>query len=118
MKNESSSPGVRALARCIGISAGKTHRVVDQIRYRPYEQAPMILESMPYRACDPVLRSVPSAAANASRSGLSKAELFVGGAETSKGTSYKRLRPRAQGRAYPIRKHTCHVTIVVRHKHA
>ncbi|EFJ05068.1 hypothetical protein SELMODRAFT_137709 (mitochondrion) [Selaginella moellendorffii] len=119
MRNEgsSSSPEVRAPAKHISISAGKTRRVVDQIRYRPHEQAPMILEFMPYRACDPVLRLIPSAAANASRLGLSKAEPFVGGTEAGKGTSYKRLRPRAQGRAYPMRKHTCNATIVVRHAH-
>nr|AKI29349.1 ribosomal protein L22 [Selaginella uncinata] len=120
MRNEGlpSSPEVRALARHISISASKTRRAVDQIRYRSYEQALMILEFMPYRACDPVLRLISSAAANASRLGLSKAELFVGGAEVGKGTSYKRLRPRAKGRAYPMRKHTCHVTIVVRQGHA
>nr|YP_009584208.1 ribosomal protein L22 [Selaginella uncinata]QBL07906.1 ribosomal protein L22 [Selaginella uncinata] len=120
MRNEGlpPSPEVRAPARHISISASKTRRAVDQTRYRPHEQAPTIPEFTPHRACDPVPRLIPSAAANASRLGLSKAEPFVGGAEAGKGTSYKRLRPRAKGRAYPMRKHTRHATIVVRQGHA
>nr|YP_009589385.1 ribosomal protein L22 [Selaginella bisulcata]QBL75968.1 ribosomal protein L22 [Selaginella bisulcata] len=116
MRNEgwSPSPEVRAPAKHISISAGKTRRAVDQTRYRPHEQAPTIPEFTPYRACDPVPRLIPSAAANASRLGLRKAEPFVGGAEAGMGTSSQRLRPRAQGRAYPMRKHTCHATLVVR----
>nr|QGU93166.1 ribosomal protein L22 [Selaginella rossii]QGU93235.1 ribosomal protein L22 [Selaginella sanguinolenta] len=119
MRNDGSSgPGAQVLAKHINISASKTRRVVDQIRYRPYEQAPMILEFMPHRACYPVPQLVPPAAANASRaSGLSKAKPFASGAEVGKGTPSKRLRPRAQGRAYPMRKHTRHAAIVVRHGH-
>nr|YP_009582626.1 ribosomal protein L22 [Selaginella lyallii]QBL02097.1 ribosomal protein L22 [Selaginella lyallii] len=111
------SPEVRVTAEHINISASKMRRVVDQIRYRSYEQTLMILEFMPYRACSYVLQLVSAAAANTSRTaGLGKAELFVGRAEVSGGKNYKRVRPRAQGRAYPIRKQTCHVALVVRQK--
>nr|YP_009589680.1 ribosomal protein L22 [Selaginella remotifolia]QBL76263.1 ribosomal protein L22 [Selaginella remotifolia] len=107
-------PGARVMAKHISISASKMRRVVDPIRYRSYEQVLMILEFMPYRACSPILQVI-SAAANASRaSGLSKAEPFVSGAGVSGGRYYNRVRPRAQGRAYSVRKQTCHVALVVR----
>nr|YP_009555729.1 ribosomal protein L22 [Selaginella lepidophylla]AZU95846.1 ribosomal protein L22 [Selaginella lepidophylla] len=109
------SPEVWVKAKHINISASKLRRVADQIRYRSYEQALMILESMPYRACSPVLRLISAAASAGRTAGLSKAELFVGRAEVGRGKYYKRIRPRAQGRAYPMRRHTCNVAPAVRH---
>nr|YP_009555695.1 ribosomal protein L22 [Selaginella kraussiana]AZU95812.1 ribosomal protein L22 [Selaginella kraussiana] len=105
------------VAKHINVSASKMRRIVNQIRYRSYEQVLLMLEFMPYRACSPVPQSVSTAAANASKaSGLSKAGPFVDRAEVSRGRYYKRIRPRAQGRAYSVRKHTCHVAIAVRHR--
>nr|QQP17290.1 ribosomal protein L22 [Selaginella exaltata] len=115
-KEGSSGPGeVKVMAKHINISASKLRRVVDRIRYNSHEQALMILEFMPYRACYPVLQLV-SSAANASRtSDIRKAQLVVGRAEVGRGRYYNRARPRARGQAYPMRKHTCHVAIAVRH---
>nr|YP_009413769.1 ribosomal protein L22 [Lilium brownii]YP_009413853.1 ribosomal protein L22 [Lilium lancifolium]YP_009512466.1 ribosomal protein L22 [Lilium martagon var. pilosiusculum]YP_009917704.1 ribosomal protein L22 [Lilium brownii var. viridulum]YP_009917788.1 ribosomal protein L22 [Lilium pumilum]YP_010382969.1 ribosomal protein L22 [Lilium longiflorum]UAT98204.1 ribosomal protein L22 [Lilium concolor var. pulchellum]UED17258.1 ribosomal protein L22 [Lilium leichtlinii var. maximowiczii]APL97727. len=99
------------------MSVFKARRVIDQIRGRSYEEALMILELMPYRASYPILKLVFSAAANASNNmGLNKAYLFISKAEVNTGTIVKKLRPRARGRSYPIKRPTCHITIILRDK--
>lgn len=105
---------VKAIARYIRMSPYKVRRVLDQIRGRSYREALMILEFMPYRACDPILKVLRSAVANAEHNtGLDPATLFVSQAFADGGPSLKRYRPRAQGRAYQIRKPTCHITVAV-----
>lgn len=109
------TPGeVKAVARYIRMSPSKVRRVLDQIRGRSYREALIILEFMPYRACEPVLKVLRSAAANAEHNeGLNRASLVVSQAYADQGPVLKRFRPRAQGRAYQIRKPTCHITIGV-----
>lgn len=109
------TPGeVKAVARYIRMSPFKVRRVLDQIRGRSYREALIILEFMPYRACEPVLKVLRSAAANAEHNeGLSRGNLVVSQAFADQGPVLKRFRPRAQGRAYQIRKPTCHITIGV-----
>jgi large subunit ribosomal protein L22 len=105
---------VKAIARYIRMSPHKVRRVLDQIRGRSYREALIILEFMPYRACEPVLKVLRSAAANAEHNqGYNRANLVVSTAYADQGPSLKRYRPRAQGRAYQIRKPTCHITIAV-----
>jgi large subunit ribosomal protein L22 len=105
---------VKAIARYIRMSPHKVRRVLDQIRGRTYRDALMILEFMPYRACDPVLKVLRSAVANAEHNeGYAPADLIVSQAFADQGPVLKRFRPRAQGRAYQIRKPTCHITIAV-----
>lgn len=97
------------------MSADKARRVIDTIRGRPYEETLMILELMPYRACETILKIVFSAGANASNNlGLSKSSLVISKAEVNEGRTMKRTRPRAQGRANQILKRTCHITITVK----
>nr|YP_010929919.1 ribosomal protein L22 [Veronicastrum rhombifolium]WKK49134.1 ribosomal protein L22 [Veronicastrum rhombifolium] len=106
---------VYALGRHLSLSADKARRVVDQIRGRSYEETLMILELMPYRACYPIFKLVYSAAANASYNMASnEANLVISKAEVNKGTTAKKLKPRARGRSYPIKRTTCHITIVVK----
>nr|YP_009729477.1 ribosomal protein L22 [Incarvillea arguta]QHW07082.1 ribosomal protein L22 [Incarvillea arguta] len=106
---------VYALGRRICLSADKARRVIDQIRGRSYEQTLMILELMPYRACYPILKLIYSAAANASSNlGSDKANLVISKAEVNEGTTAKKLKPRAKGRSYAIKRRTCHITIVVK----
>lgn len=103
------------MGRHIRMSADKARRVIDQIRGRPYEETLMILELMPYRACEAILKIVFSAGANASNNlGLSKSSLVVSKAEVNEGKTLKRVRARAQGRANSIKKRTCHITITVK----
>lgn len=105
---------VKAIAKYIRMSPHKARRVLDQIRGRSYREALIILEFMPYRACDPILKVLRSAAANAEHNqGYDRADLVVSTAFADQGPTLKRFRPRAQGRAYQIRKPTCHITIAV-----
>ncbi|NDJ19336.1 50S ribosomal protein L22 [Myxacorys almedinensis] len=109
------TPGeVKAIARYIRMSPFKVRRVLDQIRGMSYREALIILEFMPYRACEPVLKVLRSAAANAEHNeGYNRADLIVSQAFADQGPVLKRFRPRAQGRAYQIRKPTCHITVAV-----
>ena len=105
---------VKAIARYIRMSPFKVRRVLDQIRGRSYREALIILEFMPYRACEPVLKVLRSAVANAEHNaGLNPTELKITQAYADMGPVLKRFRPRAQGRAYQIRKPTCHITVAV-----
>ncbi|AGF51033.1 50S ribosomal protein L22 [Synechocystis sp. PCC 6803] len=105
---------VKAIARYVRMSPLKVRRVLDQIRGRSYREALIILEFMPYKACEPVLKVLRSAVANAEHNeGLEPADLVVSQAFADGGPSLRRFRPRAQGRAYQIRKPTCHITVAV-----
>nr|YP_010024458.1 ribosomal protein L22 [Schizonepeta tenuifolia]YP_010292271.1 ribosomal protein L22 [Schizonepeta tenuifolia]QOP64066.1 ribosomal protein L22 [Schizonepeta tenuifolia]UED17597.1 ribosomal protein L22 [Schizonepeta tenuifolia]ULO25900.1 ribosomal protein L22 [Schizonepeta tenuifolia]UUL98717.1 ribosomal protein L22 [Schizonepeta tenuifolia] len=106
---------VRALGRHISVSADKARRVIDQIRGRSYEEALMILEVMPYKVCYTIFKLVYSAAANASYTmGSAEDNLLIIKAEVNEGITVKKLKPRARGRSYAIKKATCHITIVVK----
>nr|WOZ11916.1 ribosomal protein L22 [Prostanthera althoferi subsp. althoferi]WOZ12003.1 ribosomal protein L22 [Prostanthera althoferi subsp. althoferi]WOZ12351.1 ribosomal protein L22 [Prostanthera althoferi subsp. althoferi]WOZ12612.1 ribosomal protein L22 [Prostanthera althoferi subsp. althoferi]WOZ12873.1 ribosomal protein L22 [Prostanthera althoferi subsp. althoferi] len=106
---------VYTLGRHISLSADKARRVIDQIRGRSYEETLMILELMPYKTCYPIFKLVYSAAANASYNmGSAEANLIISKAEVDEGTTAKKLKPRARGRSYAIKKATCHITIVVK----
>uniref|UniRef100_A0AAU7ZZ76 Large ribosomal subunit protein uL22c n=1 Tax=Primula medogensis TaxID=3230262 RepID=A0AAU7ZZ76_9ERIC len=106
---------IYTLGQHISMSAHKARRVIDQIRGRSYEETLMILELMPYRACYSILKLVYSAAANASYNmGSNETNLIISKAEVNEGTTVKKLRPRARGRSFPIKRPTCHITIGVK----
>nr|YP_010858467.1 ribosomal protein L22 [Wallichia oblongifolia]WGM71868.1 ribosomal protein L22 [Wallichia oblongifolia]WGM71953.1 ribosomal protein L22 [Wallichia oblongifolia]WGM72038.1 ribosomal protein L22 [Wallichia oblongifolia] len=108
---------IKVLAQHICMSVLKAQRVIDQIRGRSYEETLMILELMPYRASYPILQLVYSAAANANHNmGLNEADSFISKAEVNRSAIVKKLRARARGRSYPIKKPTCHITIVLKEK--
>lgn len=95
----------------------QVRRVLDQIRGRSYEEALMILEYMPYKACEPVIKTLLSAAANAKHNlGLKKKDLIVSECFADEGPILKRAMPRAQGRANAIHKPTVHITVRVAEK--
>lgn len=105
---------VKAIARYIRMSPHKVRRVLDQIRGRTYQEALIVLEFMPYRACEPILKVLRSAVANAEHNqGYDRASLVISTAYADQGPRLKRFRARAQGRAYQIHKPTCHITIAV-----
>jgi large subunit ribosomal protein L22 len=96
------------------MSPFKVRRVLDQIRGKSYRDALILLEFMPYRSCDPVLKVLRSAVANAEHNlGLDPSNLVITEAYADMGPVLKRFRPRAQGRAFQIRKPTCHIAIAV-----
>ncbi|XP_058773084.1 large ribosomal subunit protein uL22c-like [Vicia villosa] len=104
-----------AVGRHIRMSADKARRVIDQIRGRPYLEAVLILDYIPYRAREAILKIVRSVGANAVHNlGLSMPSLVISGAEVNEGKTLKRVRARAQGRANQILKRTCHITVKVR----
>ena len=105
---------VKAIAKYIRMSPFKVRRVLDQIRGRQYREALIILEFMPYRSCEPILKTLRSAVANAEHNnGLDPATLVISQAFADGGPVLKHYRPRAQGRTYQIRKPTCHITVAV-----
>jgi large subunit ribosomal protein L22 len=113
-KNLKELDGAFATARFVRMSPRKVRRVLDQIRGRSYRDALIMLEFMPYRSCDPIVKVLRSAVANAEHNkGFDKAGLVVSLAYADAGPSLRRFRPRAQGRAFQIRKPTCHITIGV-----
>jgi len=103
-----------AIAKSIRIPAGKVEIVLDLIRGKSYEQAVAILQNTNKSACEPLLKVLNSAAANAENNlNLSKDALFVAECWAGPGMTMKRMMPRARGRADRILKHTCHITIIL-----
>nr|YP_009339086.1 ribosomal protein L22 [Pelargonium quinquelobatum]YP_009339139.1 ribosomal protein L22 [Pelargonium quinquelobatum]API85044.1 ribosomal protein L22 [Pelargonium quinquelobatum]API85096.1 ribosomal protein L22 [Pelargonium quinquelobatum] len=106
---------VSALGKYIPMSTHKARRVIDQIRGRSYEETLMILELMPYRACYPILKLISSAAANGIHNmNFDETSLIISKAEVNEGPTAKKFKPRAKGQSYPIKRSTCHITIVLR----
>nr|QBE86857.1 ribosomal protein L22 [Salpianthus macrodontus] len=106
---------VYAFSRYIPMSVDKARKLIDQIRWRSYEETLMILELMPYRTCYPIFKLIYSAAANASHNKrFKKADLVIVKAEVNKGATMKKLKPRARGRSYMIKRPTCHINLIVR----
>jgi large subunit ribosomal protein L22 len=109
----------KATARYVRMSPNKTRRVVDLIRGLPAVQAQAIVKFDAHAASEPVGKVLDSAVANAEHLAhlrsqrLEREDLFVAEAFVDEGPTLKRFRPRAQGRAYRIRKRTSHITVVV-----
>ena len=104
----------RAVSRHVRISAQKVRLVVDLVRGKGVEEALNILEYTPKRAARVVAKTVRSVVANAQNTqSVDVDRLFIKRVFVDGGTTWKRFTPRAQGRATPIRKRTCHITVVV-----
>jgi large subunit ribosomal protein L22 len=109
----------KAQARYVRVTPQKARRVVDLIRGRQANDALAVLAFAPQAASEPVYKVVASAIANArvKAEGASEAfderELVVHTAFVDEGPTMKRFRPRAQGRAFRVRKRTSHITVVV-----
>ena len=103
-----------ARARYVRVTPMKARRVVDLIRGRSARDALAVLEFAPQAASGPVLKVLASAMANAENNlALDPDSLVVSTAFVDEGPTLKRFRPRAQGRAYRIRKRTSHITVEV-----
>jgi large subunit ribosomal protein L22 len=108
------APGATATARFVRVAPMKARRVVDLIRGLPADEALSMLQFAPQAASEDVLKVLASAVANAEHNGqLDRATLWVSAAYVDEGPTMKRFRPRAQGRAYRIRKRTSHITVAV-----
>ena len=107
-------PSATAVAKYVGISASKARRVINLVRGKSVEEALDILRWAPQSASEPVAKAIASAAANAqNNNGLDPRSLVVATVYADEGPTAKRIRPRAQGRAFRIRKRTSHITVIV-----
>jgi large subunit ribosomal protein L22 len=110
----------RAINRFIGSSPRKMRLVIDLIRGESVDKALEMLHFSPKHSSMDAERTLRSAVSNlinsdeASR--VEPADLFVKEAYVNVGPTLKRISPAPQGRAYRIRKRSCHLTIVVAKK--
>jgi large subunit ribosomal protein L22 len=103
---------VQASARYVRTSARKGRLVADLVRGKSIADAQAILAYSTRAAAVPVRKVLQSAVANADHNhGLDPRELVIARITVDEGPTIKRFRPRAQGRATPIMKRTCHITI-------
>jgi len=107
-------PGTKSVLRSYHMSATKARVVLDLIRGEEVAYAADILRSTEREAAGVILKVLNSAVANAVHNDHQDAnELFVSACFADEGTTMKRWRPRARGRATRIRKRTCHITVIV-----
>ncbi len=109
----------RAIAKDVSMSPRKVRLVVDQIRGRSVNEAYAILQFSKKAAADPVSKTLRSAVANAQIKAQDEGDvldvdtLYVRETYVDEGTTLRRWRAAAMGRAAPIRKRTSHITVVV-----
>ena len=107
-------PGTKAVLRHFHMSASKARVVLNLIRGKDVQLASEILNNTEREAADVIAKVLASAVANAVHNdGQSASELYVAAAYADEGTTMKRWRPRARGRATRIRKRACHITVIV-----
>jgi len=107
-------PGARAQARYARVGPRKARRVIDLVRGMKAADALDVLRFTPQAASEDVYKVLASAMANAEHNEhLDRDALWISEAYVDEGPTLKRFRPRAQGRAYRVRKRTSHITVVV-----
>ena len=96
------------------VSVQKACFVLDAIRGKDLQTAIGIVTYNPRYASSLVKKLLESAAANAeNNNGMDPAKLYVEECYANQGPTMKRVRPRAQGRAYRIEKRMSHITVVL-----
>ena len=99
------------------VSTTKACFVLDAIRGKDVNTAESILLYNPRHASELILKLLRSAIANAeNNNGMRRDNLYIAECYANKGPTLKRIRPRAQGRAYRIEKRMSHITIVLEEK--
>jgi large subunit ribosomal protein L22 len=107
-------PGTKAVLRHSGLSASKVRQVLDLIRGQDVDRAAEILNGTEREAANVIGKVLNSAVANAAHNDFQNPEeLYVSACFADEGTTAKRWRPRARGRATRIRKRSSHITIIV-----
>lgn len=100
----------------VRIAPRKVQIILDLIRNQPAEKAMAILKYTPKAACEDVSKLLKSAMANAENKDMDMSSLYVAECYVNQGPTLKRIRPRAQGRAFRINKKTSHITLVLKEK--
>ena len=104
----------KAVVKRIRMSPVKVRRVLKVVKNCSYQEALILLEFLPYKACGPVWQVLRSAVANAEyKYQFDKKDLRIKEIYVNQGPVMKRFRPRALGRAFVIRKPLCHITAIV-----
>ena len=104
----------KAVVKRIRMSPVKVRRVLKLVKNCSYQDALILLEFLPYKACGPVWQVLRSAVANAEyKYQFDKKDLRIKEIYVNQGPVMKRFRPRAQVRAFVIRKPLCHITAIV-----
>ena len=107
----------RATLKYARISPRKVKIVLDLIRNQDADKAMAILKFTPKSACEYLEKLLASAMANAENNhNMDVSRLYVAECFANKGPTMKRVKPRAQGRAYRIEKRMSHITIVLDEK--
>ncbi len=118
-ENKDNVMEAKASARHVRVTPQKARRLVDLIRGKQAPEAVAVLQFAPQSASDPIRKVLESAIANArvkadaASEAFDERELVISAAFVNEGPTMKRFRPRAQGRAYRIRKRTSHITVEV-----
>lgn len=98
----------------VRIAPRKVQIVLDLIRNQPADKAMAILKHTPKAACEVLEKLLKSAIANAEVKDMDVSRLFVAECYACQGPTLKRIRARAQGRAFRINKKTSHITLVLK----
>ena len=104
----------QAAVKYVGIPASKAKIVLDQIVGKDARTAAALLKYNPRVAASIIAKVLNSAMANAENNlGMDVSKLYVEEVKAGQGPTLKRVRPRAQGRAYRILKRSCHISIIL-----
>ena len=107
----------RAYLKFARISPRKVQIVLDLIRNQNADKAMAILKHTPKAACEDLQKLLKAAMANAENNkNMDVSRLYVAECFVCPGPILKRIRPRAQGRAFRINKRTSHVTLVLKER--
>ena len=107
----------RAYLKYARIAPRKVQIVLDLIRNKPVDQAMAILMHTRKAACERLEKLLKSAIANAENNhNMDKNNLYVAECFVAPGPVLKRMRPRAQGRAFRVLKRTSHITIALKER--
>ena len=107
----------KAYLRHVRIAPRKVQIVLDLIRNKPVDVAMAVIKNTPKAACEPLEKLLKSAIANAENNhNMSKDSLYVAECYVTPGPTMKRIRPRAQGRAFSVLNRSSHITLVLKEK--
>ena len=105
----------KAKATYVRISPRKVQIVLDLIRNQPVDKAMAILKFTPKAACEPTMKVLKSAMANAENNfNMDVSRLYVSEAHVAPGPTLKRIQARSHGRAYRINKRTSHISLTLK----
>ncbi|WP_425445979.1 50S ribosomal protein L22 [Dethiothermospora halolimnae] len=107
----------KAIAKYVRIAPRKAQIVADLVRGKDVDEAIAILKYTPKKGAKIIEKVVKSAVANAENNfDLDRENLYISEIYANEGPTMKRMRPRAQGRGYVIRKRNSHIGVVVKER--